>query len=272
MKSKIFFIILFVFAAVLSVNIVCAIDNSTADISLSDNETVLGEDYDKIVDHSSEIDSYKRYYTPFEVEDGETFVKNIGLTRIVIKNTDEERSYHEITYTYKNDVKVISDEWSCPLYLGATNVNRGGEIVCHVLLHGTELVKEQQPIYKTVKVNKKVFSHYKNVKKASYIKSDNWCNKKVVKDLKRRINSWDYECCPRWVSNIVNKINIYDYAYKIQILKKYPNKKYIINGGFIKGGYKIKITLYKKQPVYKTVKVNQKEFSGYKVLNVLHKY
>lgn len=271
MKSKILLIICIVLA-VLSANMVFAVDNNSSDISADNQLTAIEANYDKIVDHSSEMESYSQFYTPFEVEEGDTFVKNIGLTRIEVKNTDDERSYHEITYTYKNGVKVISDEWSCPLYLGATNVNRGGEIVCHVVLHGTEVVKEKEPVYKTVKVNKKVVSHYKKVKKASYIKSDNWCNKYVIKDLKQRIKTWDDECCPRWVANIVNKINTYDYSYKIQILKKYPKKKYTINGGYIKGGYKIKITLYKKQPVYKTVKVNKKEFTGYKVLNVLHKY
>lgn len=271
MKSKIIIIICIVLA-VLSANMVFAADNSTDEISLDNQVTVTEDIYDKTVDHTPEIKLYSQVYTPFEVGEGETFVKNIGLTHIEIKNTDEERSYHEITYTYQNGVKVISDEWSCGLFLGATNVNREGEIVCHVVLHGSEVVKEQQPVYKTVKVNKKVVSHYKKVKKSSYIKSDNWCNKYVIKDLKQRIKSWDDECCPRWVAKIVNMINMYDYTYKIKILKKYPKKKYRINGGYIKGGYKIKITLYKKQPVYKTVKVNKKEFAGYKVLNVLHKY
>lgn len=267
-KAKVFFIIFVVFAVVLSANAVCALENSTAEISSDANDL----DYDKKVDHRKELETWRTVYTPFEVEQGETFVKNIGLTHIEIKNTDEERSYHEITYTYRNGQKVIDDEWSCPLYLGAKNVNRDGLIVCHVLLHGNEIVKEKQPVYKTVKVNKKVFSHYKKVKKASYVKSDNWCNKYAVKNLKNRIKSWDDECCPRWVANIVNKINFYDYDYKIKILKKYPNKKYRINGGFVKGGYKIQISLYKKKPVYKTVKVNKKECTGYKVLNVLHMY
>ena len=272
MKGKIFLIVFIVLAVILSANGVCAMDNSTAEVSAYDEETVIATDYDKTVDHRPELEGYKQSRTPFEVEQNETFVKNIGLTRIEIRNTDMERSYHEITYTYRNGEKVIDDEWSCPLDLGATNVNREGLIVCHVLLHGTEIVKEKQPVYKTVKVNKKVVSHYKKVKKASYIKSDNWCNKYVVKDFKRRIKEWDDECCPGWVGNIVNKINFNGYDYKIQVLKKYPNKKYRINGGYVKGGYKIKITLYKKKPVYKTVKVNKKECTGYKVLNVLHVY
>lgn len=272
MKAKIFFIVCIVLAVILSANSVCAMDNGTDEISLEDSSALTDVGYDKTVDHRPELESYRTVYTPFEVEQNETFVKNIGLTRIEIKNTDDERSYHEMTYTYKNGVKVIDDEWSCPLNLGAKNVNREGLIVCHVLLHGTEIVKEKEPVYKTVKVNKKVFSHYKKVKKASYVKSDNWCNKYVVKDFKRRIQSWDDECCPLWVSNIVNKINYNDYSYKIKILKKYPNRKYTVNGGYIKGGYKIKITLYKKVPVYKTVKVNKKECTGYKVLNVLHVY
>lgn len=271
MKSKTLLMICIVLA-VLSANVVFAVDGNSSDISVDDKLAVEDINYDKTVDHTSEMEEYSQFYTPFEVEEGDTFVKNIGMTRIEIKNTDDERSYHEITYTYNNGVKVIADEWSCPLDLGATNVNREGEIVCHVVLHGTELVKEQQPVYKTVKVNKKVISHYKKVKKASYVKSDSWCNKYVIKNLKNRIAIWDCECCPRWVANIVNKINYYDYSYKIQILKKYPKKKYPINGGYIKGGYKIKITLYKKQPVYKTVKVSKKEFTGYNVLNVLHKY
>ena len=274
MKSKIFFIILIVFAAVLSANIVCAVDNSTEDISLIDEETVLSTDYDKIVDHTPDMDSYKQSRTPFEVEEGEIFVKNIGLTRIEIKNTDDERSYHEITYTYRNGEKVISDEWSCPLYLGATNVNREGQIVCHVLLHGTEVVKEQQPVYKTVKVNKKVVSHYKNVKKASYTFNE-WSGNKynIVKDIKHRIKIWDIECCSKNVWRIVDKINYNGYAYKIQILKKYTNKKrYSPQHGSVIYPVKLKVTLYKKQPVYKTVKVNEKQFAGYKVLNVLHIY
>lgn len=265
-------ITLIIAVLLLSIGFVSANENITDVISL-DNESVLSDiAYDKVVDHRDESETYNQIYTPFEVEEGETFVKNIGLTHIEVKNTEDERSYHEITYTYKNGQKVIADEWSCPLYLGGTNVNRGGEIVCHVLLHGNEIVKEKQPIYKTVKVNKKVVSKYKNVKVASYIKSDSWCNKYVVKDLKHRIKIYDYECCPSWVSNIVKKVNKYHYTYKIQILKKYPNKKYPTNGGFIKGGYKIKIILYKKKPVYKTVKVNKKELTGYKVLNVLHMY
>ena len=35
---------------------------------------------------------------------------------------------------------------------------------------------------------------------------------------------------------------------------------------------KLKVTLYKKVPVYKTVKVNKKECTGYKLLNVQHVY
>ena len=162
LKAKVFFIIFVVFAVVLSANAVCALENGTAEVSSDANDL----DYDKKVDHRKELETWRTVYTPFEVEQGETFVKNIGLTHIEIKNTDEERSYHEITYTYRNGQKVIDDEWSCPLYLGAKNVNRDGLIVCHVLLHGNEIVKEKQPVYKTVKVNKKVFSHYKKVKKA----------------------------------------------------------------------------------------------------------
>lgn len=261
MKSKILFIICIVLAVVISASAVCAADNNATEISQDDEATLTDGEYDKIVDHRQDMELYKTTRTPFEVEDNETFVKNIGLTCIEIRNSDLERSYHEMTYTYKNGQKVIADEWSCPLNLGATNVNRDGLIVCHVLLHGNEVVKEKEPVYKTVKVNKKVVSHYKKVKKASYVKSDNWCNKNVVKDLKRRINDWDDECCPKWVSNIVNKINYNDYDYKIKILKKYPNKMYRINGGYVKGGYKIKIILYKKKPVYKTVQVKQKEFA-----------
>lgn len=164
MKIKLLFIFCIVFAVVLSVNCVCALENSTAEVSLQDEATINDVGYDKVVDHRSESETYNQIYTPFEVEQGETFVKNIGLTHIEIKNTDDERSYHEITYTYKNGKKVIADEWSCPLNLGAKNVNREGQIVCHVLLHGNEIVKERQPVYKTVKVNKKVFSHYKKSK------------------------------------------------------------------------------------------------------------
>lgn len=269
-KAKVFFIIFVVFAVVLSANAVCALENSTAEISSDANDL----DYDKKVDHRKELETWRTVYTPFEVEQGETFVKNIGLTHIEIKNTDEERSYHEITYTYRNGQKVIDDEWSCPLYLGAKNVNRDGLIVCHVLLHGNEIVKEKQPVYKTVKVNKKVFSHYKKVKKASYTFKESTGKKwSVVKDIKHRIKIWDTECCSRMIGKIVDKVNYYDYAYKIKIVKTYKNKKYFSHqNNDWRYPVKVKVTLYKKKPVYKTVKVNKKECTGYKVLNVLHMY
>ena len=103
LKVKVFFIIFVVFAVVLSANAVCALENGTAEISSDANDL----DYDKKVDHRKELETWRTVYTPFEVEQGETFVKNIGLTHIEIKNTDEERSYHEITYTYRNGQKVI---------------------------------------------------------------------------------------------------------------------------------------------------------------------
>ena len=130
--------------------------NGDAELSQDIVLVATNNEYDKVVDHRPEMDEYNRIYTPFEVNPGETFVKDIGLTHIEIKNLDNERSYHEITYTYKNGQKVIDDEWSCGLNLGAKNVNRDGLIVCHVLLHGNEIIKERQPVYKTVKVNKKV--------------------------------------------------------------------------------------------------------------------
>ena len=274
MKAKIFFIVCIVLAVILSANNVCAMDNGTDEISLDDSSALADVGYDKTVDHRPELESYRTVYTPFEVEQNETFVKNIGLTRIEIKNTDDERSYHEMTYTYKNGVKVIDDEWSCPLNLGAKNVNREGLIVCHVLLHGTEIVKEKEPVYKTVKVNKKVFSHYKKVKKASYVFKEATGKKfNVVKDLKRRIVEWETECCSKTIWKIVDRINYNGYAYKIQVLKKYKNQK---RSSMQMGGWsypvKLKVTLYKKVPVYKTVKVNKKECTGYKVLNVLHVY
>ena len=270
MKAKVFFIIFVVFAVVLSANAVCALENGTAEVSSDANDL----DYDKKVGHRKELETWRNVYTPFEVGPGETFVKNIGLTHIEIKNTDEERSYHEITYTYRNGEKVIDDEWSCPLYLGAKNVNREGQTVCHVLLHGKEIVKEKQPVYKTVKVNKKVLSHYKKVKKASYTFKE-WTGKKysIVKDIKHRIKIWETECCSKMIWKIVDKVNYYNYAYKIQIVKKYKNKKYFSHqhNDWIYP-VKLKVTLYQKKPVYKTVKVNKKQCTGYKALNVLHIY
>ena len=233
-----------------------------------------GKEYDKVVDHRSQMDNYNRVYTPFEVNPGETFVKDIGLTHIEIKNLDSERSYHEITYTYKNGQKVIDDEWSCGLNLGAKNVNRDGVIVCHVLLHGNEIVKEREPVYKTVKVNKKVFSHYKKVKKATYkFKELTGKRYSIVKDIKHRIKIWETECCSKIIWKIVDRINYNDYAYKIKIVKKYKNKKHF-SPQYNDWLYpvKLKVTLYKKKPVYKTVKVNKKECTGYKVLKVLHMY
>ena len=224
LKAKVFFIIFVVFAVVLSANAVCALENGTAEISSDANDL----DYDKKVDHRKELETWRTAYTPFEVEQGETFIKNIGLTHIEIKNTDEERSYHEITYTYRNGQKVIDDEWSCKLYLGAKNVNRDGQIVCHVLLLGNEKKKKKQPVYKTVKVNKKVFSHYKKVKKATYTFNE-WTGEKysIVKDIKHRIKIWETECCSKMVWKIVDKVNYNDYAYKIKIVKTYKNKKYL---------------------------------------------
>jgi hypothetical protein len=75
------------------------------------------------------------------------------------------------------------------------------------------------------------------------------------------------------VWKIVDKVNYYDYAYKIKIVKTYKNKKYFSHqhNDWIYP-VKLKVTLYKKKPVYKTVKVNKKECTGYKVLNVLHMY
>ena len=247
--------------------------NDSGELS-SDNEVTAELNYDKIVDHRPEMEQYNQVYTPFEVNPGEVFVKDIGLTHIEIKNTNSERSYHEITYTYSNGVKVIDDEWSCGLNLGAKNVNRDGVIVCHVLLHGNELVKERQPVYKTVKVDKKVFSHYKKVKRATY-KFKQLTSKRfnIVKILKHRIATWDTECCPKIIWKIVDRINYNDYSYKIKVLKKYKSKKrYSPQAGDWMYPVKLKVTLYKNKPVYKTVKVNKKECTGYKVLNVLHMY
>ena len=141
-------------------------------------------------------------------------------------------------------------------------------------MHGNEIVKEKQPVYKTVKVNKKVFSHYKKVKKASYTFKESTGKKwSVVKDIKHRIKIWDTECCSRMIGKIVDKVNYYDYANKIKIVKTYKNKKYFSHqNNDWRYPVKVKVTLYKKKPVYKTVKVNKKECTGYKVLNVLHMY
>ena len=72
---------------------------------------------------------------------------------------------------------------------------------------------------------------------------------------------------------IVDKVNYNNYAYKIQIVKKYKNKKYFSHqhNDWIYP-VKLKVTLYQKKPVYKTVKVNKKQCTGYKALNVLHIY
>lgn len=292
MRYRSYFLALGIFMMLMvCVSAVSAEDNMTdvlGDESSSDNlsqqdgrsdssDIVLAEtykEYDKMVDHRPQMDDYNRVYTPFEVNPGETFVKDIGLTHIEIRNLDNERSYHEITYTYRNGEKVIDDEWSCGLNLGAKNVNRDGVIVCHVLLHGSEIVKEREPVYKTVKVDKKVFSHYKKVKKVSY-KFKEWTSKKfnIVKNIKHRINIWDTECCSRMIAKIVDKVNYNDYTYKIKIVKKYKSKKrYSPQYGGVMYPVKLKVTLYKKKPVYKTVKVNKKECTGYRVLKVLHMY
>ena len=248
--------------------------NGDAELSQDIILVATNNEYDKVVDHRPEMDEYNRIYTPFEVNPGETFVKDIGLTHIEIKNLDNERSYHEITYTYKNGQKVIDDEWSCGLNLGAKNVNRDGLIVCHVLLHGNEIIKERQPVYKTVKVNKKVFSHYKKIKKATYkFKEMTGKRYSIVKDIKHRIKIWETECCSRMVWKIVDKVNYNGYAYKIKIVKKYKNKiRYSPQYNDWLYPVKLKVTLYKKKPVYKTVKVNKKQCTGYNVLNVMHMY
>lgn len=294
MRFKSHFLMLGIFLMlILFVSAVSAEDNMTDSLGVDDSSDVMmsteddftevsqdsvleasGKEYDNVVDHRPQMDNYNRVYTPFEVSPGETFVKDIGLTHIEIKNLDSERSYHEITYTYRNGQKVIDDEWSCGLNLGAKNVNRDGVIVCHVLLHGNEIVKEREPVYKTVKVDKKVFSHNKKVKKATY-KFMELTGKRysIVKDIKHRIRIWETECCSKMVWKIVDKINYNDYAYKIKIVKKYKNKKHFSHQ-YNDWLYpvKLKVTLYKKKPVYKTVKVNKKECTGYKVLKVLHMY
>ena len=257
---------------------VVSADESSSDDKLSEQNDAdklsSDNDYDKVVDHRHDMEVYNQVYTPFEVNPGETFVKDIGLTHIEIKNTNTEKSYHEITYTYRNGEKVIDDEWSCGLNLGAKNVNRDGLIVCHVLLHGSEIVKEREPVYKTVKVSKKVFSHYKKVKVSSYkFKEWNIVRYNIIKDIKHRIKIWDIECCSKIIWKIVDKVNYNDYAYKIKIVKTYKNKKYFSHqNNDWRYPVKVKVTLYKKKPVYKTVKVNKKECTGYKVLNVLHMY
>ena len=143
-----------------------------------------------------------------------------------------------------------------------------------MLLHGNEIIKERQPVYKTVKVNKKVFSHYKKIKKATYkFKEMTGKRYSIVKDIKHRIKIWDTECCSRMVWKIVDKVNYNGYAYKIKIVKKYKNKiRYSPQYNDWLYPVKLKVTLYKKKPVYKTVKVNKKQCTGYNVLNVMHMY
>ena len=111
MKAKIFFIVCIVLAVILSANSVCAMDNGTDEISLEDSSALTDVGYDKTVDHRPELESYRTVYTPFEVEQNETFVKNIGLTRIEIKNTDDERSYlHEIDLDNGELINLLNDE------------------------------------------------------------------------------------------------------------------------------------------------------------------
>ena len=124
--------------------------------------------------------------------------------------------------------KVIDDEWCCRLNLGAKNVNRDGLIVCHVLLHGNEIIKERQPVYKTVKVIRKYSAITRKLKR-QHISSRRWTGKRysIVREIKHRIKIWDIECCSRMVWKIVDKVNYNGYAYKIKIVKKYKNKKYV---------------------------------------------
>lgn len=60
------------------------------------------------------------------------------------------------------------------------------------------------------------------------------------------------------VWKIVDKVNYYNYAYNIKIVKKYTSKKYFSRQcDCWMYPVTLKVTLYKKKPVYKTVKVNK---------------
>ena len=56
--------------------------NDDADFSQDNVLAATNNEYDKVVDHRPQMDEYNRIYTPFEVNPGETFVKDIGLTHI----------------------------------------------------------------------------------------------------------------------------------------------------------------------------------------------
>ena len=266
MKKKIIIIILIILTVILAASTVSAVENKTTSI----------EKADKIVDHTHEIETYKTAYpNAFEVEENETFDKYVGMTEIIIKNNlNGERSYHEITYTYRNGEKVIADEWSCPLQLGPKNVNRDGLIVCHVILHGQQYVKEKEPIYKNVKVKQKVkvkveTPHWKSFKSYDWAKN----KKSLIKCIKSRCYNYGWECCAKGTTNAVKFYDNYGYGVKVVKIKRISNLK---KSGQCKGCYKykfiIKIKYYDINYKYVYKLVNKKVLDHVKINTVLHKY
>ena len=113
MKSKVLLIICIVLA-VLSANMVFAADSNSSDVSVDNQLTATDTNYDKIVDHTSEMDSYSQFYTPFDVDEGGTFVKNI----------DEDQNFNDNldVLSVKNDENSTGNGSNEPM------LNQGNEI------------------------------------------------------------------------------------------------------------------------------------------------
>jgi len=267
MNKKIL-LILVVFFGLIALNAVNASDINQTNIVSSDD----GENYDKIVDHRAELEQYKKrpYASYTEVQDNSIFQKTFddGVT-IKIVNKNGERKYYWME-------KGIT--WTKKLDLGLTNVNKEGVIVSHVILHGNIIKNEKEPVYKIVKKDKKVIKNYKKkvakkiVWTEHYVKSP----KSYAKGLKNRILSFNDECCSRATMNIVRFFNLHEgegFSFKLKVVKAYKEKaRYSPQYGCKIYPIKFKIIIYKKKPIYKNVKVNEKVIDHYKYIRVLHKY